>query len=90
MVASILSKFKAPKKKGTGAHSPIDRIVEVICSNLNGPMTRNRYLVRGMNHQSNYCRVFLACTNDRVANAFEHLTVRQKVSREHWQVVDVR
>ena len=66
-----------PSRTDTGANTPIDRISGVICSDLKGPMTpkdrlRNRYLVNFIDHESNYCRVFLAPTKDKAAKKFEH------------------
>ncbi|KAE9051804.1 hypothetical protein PR003_g1517 [Phytophthora rubi] len=45
-------------QKDSGAHSPIDRIGRVICSDLKGPMTPrdrvgNRYLINFVGHKSN-------------------------------------
>uniref|UniRef100_A0AAV1VCP9 Integrase catalytic domain-containing protein n=1 Tax=Peronospora matthiolae TaxID=2874970 RepID=A0AAV1VCP9_9STRA len=64
-------------KMDTGSNSPIDRVYGVICSDLKGLMTpkdrlHNRYLVNLVDHKSNYYRVFLAPTKDKVAKKFEH------------------
>ena len=66
---------RSQSKKDTGKNSPIDVIGGVICSDLRGPMTPrdrlgNRYLVSFIDHRSNYCRVFLAKTNDVAALKF--------------------
>ncbi|POM67044.1 LOW QUALITY PROTEIN: Putative retroelement [Phytophthora palmivora] len=52
------SKGRQPQKD-SGAHSPIDRIGGVICSDLKGPMTPrdhlgNRYMINFVDHKSNY------------------------------------
>ncbi|GMF42895.1 unnamed protein product [Phytophthora fragariaefolia] len=67
-------------KKDTGAHSPIDRVGGVICSDLKGPMTPkdrlgNRYMIHFVDFKSNYCRVFLVRTKDAAAKLFEHFLV---------------
>lgn len=67
-------------RKDSGAHSPIDRIGGVICSDLKGPMTprdrlENRYMINFVDHKSNYVRVFLAKTKDQAAKKFEHFLV---------------
>jgi hypothetical protein len=64
-------------KKDPGNNAPINRIGGVICSNLKGPITPtdrngNRYLVNFIDYKTNYCRVFLAKTNDQAAKKFEH------------------
>ncbi len=62
-------------KKGSGEHSPIDRVGGAICSDLKGPITpvdreKNRYLVNFVDHKTNYCRIFLAKTKDEAAAKF--------------------
>ena len=49
----------------SGSNSSIDRVEDVICSDLKGSMTPqdrlgNRYLINFVDHKSNYCRTFLA------------------------------
>ena len=70
----------AQSKQDSGARSPIYRIGGVICSDLKVPMTPqdrlcNRYLVNFIYHKNNYCRVFLARTNDATAKQFEAFLV---------------
>lgn len=64
-------------KQDTGKNSHIDRIGGVICSDLNGPTKPkdrlgNRCLINFADHNSNYCRIFPAKTEDAVAKKFEH------------------
>ena len=52
-------------KKDTGENVPIYRVGGVICSDIKGPITpvdtlENRYLINFVDHESNYCRAFLA------------------------------
>jgi hypothetical protein len=61
--------------KDSGENAPIDRVGEVICWGLKGPITqvdreKNRYLVNFNVHKSNYCRIFLAKTKDETAKKF--------------------
>lgn len=63
-------------KKDTGAHSSIDRIGKVICSDLKGPMApldlnRNRTMINFVDHASNFCRVFAARNKDLAAQIFQ-------------------
>ncbi|GMF59553.1 unnamed protein product [Phytophthora fragariaefolia] len=65
-------------QRDTGAHSPIDRIGGVICSDLKGPLTprdrlKIRYMVNFVDQKTNYCRVFLARTKDTAAKQYEHI-----------------
>lgn len=71
---------KTQSQQDSGTNSPIDRIGGVICSDLKGPMTPqdrlgNQYMVNFIDHKSNYCRVFLACTKDAAAKQFEGFLV---------------
>ena len=73
------SKNRQPKHD-TGANSPIDRIGGVICSDLKGPMTPrdrlgNRYMIKFVDHKSNYVKVFLAKTKDKAAKVFAEFLV---------------
>ncbi|OWZ22783.1 putative mitochondrial protein [Phytophthora megakarya] len=66
--------------KGPSAHSPIDRVGGVICSDLKGPMTpkdrlNNRYMIIFVDHKTNYCRIFLTRTKDAAAKQFEGFLV---------------
>ena len=61
-------------------HSPIDRIGGVICSDLKGPLKSkdrlgNRYLINFIDHKINYCRVFLAHTEDEAAKKFKNFLI---------------
>lgn len=52
-------------KKATGAHSTIDRISGIICSDLKGPMTPldrngNRCMINFVDQASKYCGIFVA------------------------------
>ncbi|GMF44281.1 unnamed protein product [Phytophthora fragariaefolia] len=67
-------------KKDTGAHAPVYRVGGVICSDLKGPITArdrrgNRYLVSLVDHNTNYCRIFLAKTKDQAAKYFEDFLI---------------
>lgn len=67
-------------RKDTGSDSPIDVIGVVILSDLKGPMTPkdrlgNRYMVNFIDHRTNYCRVFLAQTEDAAAQEFKPVMV---------------
>ena len=62
-------------KRDTGTNSPIDVIGGVVCSDLKGLMNSknrlgNRYLVNFVDLKFNYCRVFLAPTQDKDAKKF--------------------
>ena len=70
----------AQSKKDTNVHSPIDRIGGVICSDLKVPMTPkdrmgNQDLATFVNHESNYCRMFLESIKDQETKKFEHFLV---------------
>ncbi|OWZ08787.1 LOW QUALITY PROTEIN: hypothetical protein PHMEG_00018620 [Phytophthora megakarya] len=94
----ITSKAKQSKnrlsKKDSGAHSPIDCIVGVICSDLKEPMTpkirlRNRYMFNFVDHKNNYVRVFLANMKDQAAKKFEHFLIAKTDSGGEYENVDV-
>ena len=62
----------AKLQQDSGANSPIYRIGVIICSDLKVPITPqdrlgNRYQDNFIDHDSNYCRVFLARTKDAAA-----------------------
>jgi hypothetical protein len=63
-------------KMDSGENSPIDRVGGLICSDLKRPITpvdrENRYLVNFIDHKMNYCRIFLAKTNDEAVRKFLH------------------
>ncbi|KAG3169946.1 hypothetical protein PC128_g19033 [Phytophthora cactorum] len=67
--------------KDNGAHAPIDKVGEVICSDLKGPMTPmdhlgNRYMVNFIDHKSNYCQVFLAKRKNEAAKMLQEFFVK--------------
>ncbi|GMF59484.1 unnamed protein product [Phytophthora fragariaefolia] len=67
-------------KKDSGKHSPIDRIRGVICSDLKGPMSPadregNRCTVNFIDHNTNYCRIFVARKKGQAAKMFEQFLV---------------
>ncbi|RAW26071.1 hypothetical protein PC110_g17530 [Phytophthora cactorum] len=67
--------------KDNGAHAPIDKVGEVICSDLKGPMTPmdhlgNRYMVNFIDHKSNCCQVFLAKRKNEAAKMLQEFFVK--------------
>lgn len=63
-------------KQDTGMSAPTNRVGGMLRGDLKGPITPRdrrgtRYLVKFVNHTTNYCRIFLAKTKDQAAKKFE-------------------
>lgn len=74
--AKIKQTKNAKKRKDTGDNSLIDVVCGVICSDLKGPMNPkdrlgNRYMIKFVDHRTNYCRIFLA-NEDIATQKFKH------------------
>ncbi|OWZ21675.1 Rve-domain-containing hypothetical protein [Phytophthora megakarya] len=85
----------AQSRKDTGANSPINVIRGKICSELKGPVAPrdrlgNHYQVNFIDHQTNYCFIFLAKTKDMAALKFKHfMAIFKRRSTSEYEPLDL-